>query len=255
MTHYTETFFDTHAGLSKGSAQHVAPLVLQLVNPQSVVDVGCGIGTWLSVFKDLGAQRILGIDGDYVKLDQLLFPKNDFLAHDLTRPLVLPDDKKGPYDLAVSLEVGEHIPTESSRQYVSTLASLAPVVLFSAALPHQGGTHHINEQWPNFWAKLFEENGYRTVDWLRPQIWGDPQVAYYYAQNSLLFVNPQKLDELPQLQPYVVAADDPSLSRVHPTLWQTVNDPRTRSVWYLLSALPVALSNAASRRINRILKK
>ena len=92
------------------------------------------------------------------------------------------------FDLAISLEVAEHIPESSAEQFVTTLVSLAPVVLFSAAIPGQGGASHVNEQWQNYWALLFRDKGYFTVDWLRPLIWNNPKVAYYYSQNSLLFL-------------------------------------------------------------------
>lgn len=220
---YDETFYNTYAASSARSAAKVVPHILQLFSPKSVVDVGCGIGTWLSVFEKQGVKDIFGIDGDYVNRNQLLINQRYFLSHDLTYPL--PKEKFRSFDLAISLEVGEHLPHESADQFVSTLVSLAPIVLFSAAIPHQGGTYHINEQWPNYWAKLFRNKGYVTLDLLRSHIWGDPQVEYYYAQNSLLYIEASYLEKFPNLKEYIVSADNEMLSRVHPVKWLEANAP------------------------------
>ena len=50
------------------------------------------------------------------------------------------------FDLAISLEVAEHPPEEFAEPLVERLVTAAPFVLFSAAIPEQGGIHHVNEQ-------------------------------------------------------------------------------------------------------------
>lgn len=255
MGHYTEYFFRTYTSESRGSAEEVVPLVIRSLSPKSVVDVGCGIGTWLSVFHELGVNDILGIDGEYVNRDKLFFPPENFFAHDLKKPLVLPSALRSSFDLAVSLEVAEHLPESSAAQIVSTLVSLAPVVLFSAAIPLQGGTNHVNEQWQNYWAMLFRDKEYVTIDWLRPQIWDNPNVAYYYAQNILLFVSEGHLDQYPEFQDYIVAPEDTVLSKVHPIKWFEANNPRCQPLRKVLAALPFSAVNAVSRRLKRLVGK
>jgi SAM-dependent methyltransferase len=124
----------------------VVPTVLRLVQPEPVVDVGCGDGAWLSVFRELGVNHRFGLDGDYVDRRLLQIPQDQFSATDLSLPFRLPCT----FDLAVSLEVAEHLPPQSAEDFVDSLTRLAPVVLFSAAIPLQGGTHHLNEQWPDY---------------------------------------------------------------------------------------------------------
>ena len=126
------------------------PLIIDLVNPRSVIDIGCGTGTWLSVFKDHNIDDLKGVDGDWVKDELLLIPKACFIAHDLTQELQI----EQRFDLAVSLEVAEHLDKQYARNFVSTLVKLSSVVLFSAAIPFQGGTHHVNEEWPDFSGKV-----------------------------------------------------------------------------------------------------
>ncbi|MEJ7829061.1 MAG: methyltransferase domain-containing protein [Segetibacter sp.] len=253
MEHYDETFYNTYAAYSSGSARKVVPHLIEIFSPKSVVDVGCGIGTWLSVFEKQGVKDILGIDGSYVNRSQLLFDQKDFLPHDLTRPL--PKEKYRRFDLAMSLEVGEHLPEASAEQLVTTLVSLAPVVLFSAAIPHQGGTNHINEQWQNYWAKLFRQKGYATLNFLISRIWGDPQVEYYYSQNSLLYIETTYLEKFQNLKEYVVSADNEMLSRVHPIKWLKANNRPPPPLRNLLKALPTSLKHTLSYHLNRSFKK
>jgi len=253
MGHYDETFYNTYAPYSSESASKVIPYILQLFSPKSVVDVGCGIGTWLSVFKNQGVEDILGIDGDYVNRNQLLFDQNHFLSHDLTQPL--PSENIRRFDLAISLEVGEHLPQSSAEQFINTLISLAPIVLFSAAIPHQGGTYHINEQWPNYWAKLFKQKGYVTMDLLRPRIWGDRQVEYYYSQNSLLYIEESYVENFPNLKKYIVSADNEWLSIVHPLKWLKANNPPPQPLRNLMKALPHSLIYTIRYYMKNIFKK
>lgn len=137
---------------NRDSAQHVVPLVSSLIHPSSVVDVGCGSGAWLDVFRKHGASRILGLDGYNVDPAWLCIPQDCFRALDLSKPFQVAE----VFDLAVCLEVAEHLPKDAAPGFIQSLARLAPGVLFSAAVPLQGGTHHVNEQWPGYWQDLFE---------------------------------------------------------------------------------------------------
>ena len=82
---------------------------------QSVLDVGCGAGAWLTVWKSLGAET-LGLDGNYVRPEQLLISPGEFSAVDLSASFSL--DRR--FDLAQSLEVAEHLPA-SSGGFVDSL--------------------------------------------------------------------------------------------------------------------------------------
>ena len=180
---YDRAFYLDQASGSARSASVIIPLLRELLPVRSVCDVGCGVGTWLHCWLDHGVTDVLGIDGDHVPREQLLIPADKFLAADLRRPLRW----KRRFDLAMSLEVAEHLPPARAEAFVADLASLAPVVLFSAAIPGQGGTGHVNERWQGYWASLFAQAGLIACDVLRPRIWQDDRVEYWYRQNILLF--------------------------------------------------------------------
>ncbi len=211
---------------TRHSAAEILPIILDLLKPVSIVDVGCGLGEWLAVGGDLGVGDFLGVDGDWVQPSQLAIPVEKFLKHDLSTPLKL----KRRFDLALSLEVAEHIPTDAARTFVQSVCRAADVAVFSAAIPGQGGRHHVNEQWPAYWADLFQEFGYDCYDVLRPRLWNNPRVAWYYAQNCLIFArHPQAL---------LGAAVRP-LPLVHPALW-SAEVSRMKSPGKLLERLPKA---------------
>jgi len=211
-TRYSDEFYDGQRDGSRRSAELAVPWLLSVVPARSVVDIGCGVGTWLSVFRKEGVSDVLGMDGSYVDRERLLIPGDQFVPADLRAP-------RSPgrtFDLALSLEVAEHLPHESSRQFVEFITSLAPIVVFSAATPGQTGTGHINEQWPEYWAERFEERGYRVIDCIRPRLWSEPSVEWWYAQNTLMYATEAALASNEQLARFAERTERARLSMVHP---------------------------------------
>jgi SAM-dependent methyltransferase len=182
---YTSGFYAGIVPGARRSADVVVPRLLDLVRPRSVIDVGCGIGSWLAAFRRLGVDDVFGVDGHHVDVAALEIPSASFRAVDLRQPLTL----GRAFDLVVSLEVAEHLPAESAAGFVESLTRLGPVVAFSAAVPAQGGVGHVNEQWPDYWIRLFDQRDFAVVDALRSALWTNDEVDWWYAQNILLFVS------------------------------------------------------------------
>lgn len=208
---YTPDFYAWQMQRSLDSARVILPLLLAHVAPRSVVDVGCGVGPWLKACAELGIDDHLGLDGDYINPSQLMIPAGNFTARDLNQPIRL--DRR--FDLCLSLEVGEHLPADRAAAYVQDLTRLADVVLFSAAIPYQGGTAHVNEQWPEYWAILFARCGFTAIDVIRPQVEADTRVCAWYRQNTLVFAAPAALDRFPAS---ALAAGRP-LTRIDPEIY------------------------------------
>jgi hypothetical protein len=184
---YDPTFYKTVNRGSGSSARVCVPLVVDLLSPSSVVDVGCGQGEWLQAFADLGVVDYHGVDGGHITDAQLVIPPERFSRHNLTEPLRL----GRCFDVGLSLEVGEHLPARAAPAYIAGLVALAPAVVFSAAVPGQGGVNHVNEQWPWYWKELFARHGYVQLDPFRKTIWQNPEVAVYYQHNLFLYVDPR----------------------------------------------------------------
>ena len=209
---YTSEFYQLIRKGSASSAEIIVPLVLRCVPARSVVDVGCGEGSWLAVFQTLGVDDFLGLDGDYIDRSRLLIPQEKFRAVDLAEPFFL----ERTFDLAISMEVAEHLPPESAEGFIESLARLAPAVLFSAAIPHQGGNNHLNEQWPDRWAALFEVRGYVTVDCVRRRVWRNEAVEWWYAQNTFLFARREVVEGNGALKAEFERTDPNQFRLVHP---------------------------------------
>jgi SAM-dependent methyltransferase len=213
---------------TRESARIILPIVISLLKPASIVDVGCGAGHWLAAALELGVSDFQGVEGDWIGAAELAVPREKIVIHNLGAPL----DLGRRFDLAISLEVAEHLPESKAREFIQDLCRAADRVLFSAAIPGQGGRHHLNEQWPKYWADFFGELGYGCHDLMRLQVWTNPRVLWYYAQNCLLFVREGTSSGLgPAAEP---------LPLVHPAAW-SAQVARWNSPGKLLEHLPKAL--------------
>lgn len=217
MTHiYTNTFFDYIDEGARRSAERIVGLVADWISPHSVLDLGCGRGVWLGVWRAAGADEVTGVDGDYVDRSTLAIPERSFCAADLTKPLAL--DRK--FDIAQSLEVGEHLPQGAADQLVNSLTQSADIVLFSAAVTGQGGEFHINEQPLSYWQDKFLKRGYRAYDCLRPELRADRSVEPWYRFNSVLYANAQGAARLPDAVLRTALSDGEQLKDAGTLTWQ-----------------------------------
>jgi SAM-dependent methyltransferase len=183
---YDSRYYSGQIEGSSRAAGVVTPLVLALVgDTHTVVDIGCGTGSWLAAFKAAGVSEVLGLDGGVPDATQQMIAAEEYRRVDLERSIVLPRR----FDLCLSLEVAEHLPPRRAESFIADLCALADVVLFGAAIPGQGGTNHVNECWPGVWAAIFADLGYRACDAIRPRIWQDERVEFWYRQNTLLYAN------------------------------------------------------------------
>jgi len=181
---YSPEFYAKQQARSRTSARAVLPILLKYIEPRSAIDVGCGVGTWAAELASLGVEAD-GIDGEYVLQNELQISRERFRPIDLEQ---LPSSETiGRYDLAICMEVAEHLRAENGPALVDFLIGLAPNILFGAAIPGQGGRNHINERWQSYWVSLFEERGFHCHDVIRSAVWSDAGVEPWYAQNAFLF--------------------------------------------------------------------
>jgi hypothetical protein len=224
-TAYTKTFFNNQSSGSLSSAEETIPVIMEYFSPTSVVDVGCGVATWLSVWEKKGVSDIQGLDGDYVQKDQLMIDPSKFSAVDLEKGISL----SRRFDLVTSLEVGEHLQPGSAAQFVHSLCSLGDVVVFSAAVPYQGGVNHYNEQYPDYWIAHFAENGYSVYDPLRARLWHNNRIDGSYRQNMLIFVN----DKVKEKYHAITKEKKEVLPLIHPAVFEYWMEQYHRNKRYL----------------------
>jgi SAM-dependent methyltransferase len=246
---YGAAFYDELEDDVRSSADVIVPIVTGLVRPASVLDVGCGRGTWLATFAANGVTDYVGVDGPHVAAGDLAIPPERFVAHDLSTPVAM----GRRFDLVVSLEVAEHLGPALGDAFVASLVAHAPCVLFSAAVPFQGGAGHVNERWPSQWAQAFAAHDYVAVDAIRPAVWADERVAFWYAQNTLLYVERSRLADIESRVATPGARSGPPLDLVHPGLHVRDHTRPARpaappSLSRVLRDLPGAAYRAVSRR-------
>jgi hypothetical protein len=182
---YSSDFFDYIDSGSRASARVIPRLLLDQLKIDSLLDVGSGHGAWAAEWSKAGVGEVIAVDGHYVKSDQLAIAPESFIAHDLSLPL----DLGRRFDLVQSLEVAEHLLHEHASGFIDSLTRHGDIVVFSAAVPHQGGEHHVNEQLPEYWRQLFAARGFDVFDWIRPRVAGNREVKAWYRFNTLIYAN------------------------------------------------------------------
>jgi SAM-dependent methyltransferase len=256
-TPYTPHYYDLYRQGSRHSAEVVLGLVFELVRPLSVIDFGCGIGAWLAIAQEQGAEEICGLDGPWAAAAELEIPIESFVSCDLTQPV----DLRRRFELALCVEVAEHLPEESAATLVRSLTLASPVVLFSAAIPGQGGVDHLNEQWPSYWATLFRIFDFVSIDCLRSALWLDERVEASYRQNLMLYVERALLPRFRDQAGSGPVSDDP-MPLVHPRVFELavshakaqfpeVEAVRLRSVLPFTACVGLA---ASRRRLSRFFR-
>jgi SAM-dependent methyltransferase len=165
-----------------GGAAAALSTILHSKIPASVLDVGCGTGTWMRAAIDLGVKTVRGVDGILVPDCKLLIDKALVEQHDLTKPF----DFGAKFELVLCLEVGEHLPQSAAPGFVASITTHADTALFSAACPEQPGQNHVNCQWPAYWQELFNKYGFVCADSVRWNIWTDALIEPWYRQNMFL---------------------------------------------------------------------
>ena len=183
-------------GQNRESALRILKILFDYVEPKSVLDVGCGLGTWLRVAQELGLQEVHGIEGSWLDTKQLQVDPTRVTILDLERGFNL----GRRFDLAFCLEVGEHLSPSAADPLVASLVAHTDTVLFSAAIPFQGGHHHVNEQFPDYWSERFARYGFRPIDLLRPRIWDDRAMHWWLRQNVLIFAHERVIAANAKLQ-------------------------------------------------------
>ena len=211
LEEYNQNFYQSRNNDTKFSAHTILSILLgNIPKVKSAVDIGCGVGTWLAALKENGVQEIQGFDGSWVDQNLLVIPKENFKA----APLHIKLDLNKKYDLVICLEVAEHLPITFAKDFINSLTSFSDFVLFSAAIPNQGGNHHINEQWPEYWVNHFQKNDFVVFDFIRPKIWEETKIPFWYKQNILFFAKKNRLSEI-KAKP---TENGTALRMIHPQL-------------------------------------
>lgn len=201
---YSPDFYQTWLPGMIAAGDHMLGHLFKYHVFDTVIDFGAGVGAWLNGAHKHGARKLLGIEGEWVRNMRVegLGAPVEYLHGDLNDGGLLASlGKEERFDLAICVEVAEHVLPERSLQLVHALCQSAPTVVFGGALPRQWGNGHINCRSHRFWADIFASHGYRLVDFFRPYFWFHRHVPHWYAQNTFLFVSDQSPQSLKDFSP------------------------------------------------------
>lgn len=213
MNNYNNNFYGNNKTRIK-SALKILTLVFKKIKVDSILDVGCGRGAWLNVAKKNGVKIIDGVDGIWNN-GKMIDQDIKFKSLDLNKKF----DLKKKYDLTLCLEVAEHLDKNSSDNLISSLSKTSDVILFSAAFKYQGGVNHINENLHSYWANLFLKYNFVPFDIIRPAIWSNDKVSYWYRQNTFLYLkkNSSKFNDL--CKSYNYLKNNKLMDSIHPEMF------------------------------------
>ena len=195
---YINFFYLKHRPLTLSSAKKIIKLFPNFFQPDSILDIGCGTGEWIQTFKDrYPLCRFTGIDGKWIKKNNLVCKDFDFLDIDLNLELSSNVFNK-KYDLVNCLETITDLTEQRGKDLVKKICKITNLCLFSSGTPVQTHGPHKNQQWQSYWHVLFDKNEFTAIDFIRPSIWNDDDVGPYYRQNCFLFVKKSWLNNNPQ---------------------------------------------------------
>jgi hypothetical protein len=229
----------------------IMQIILPIYKPNSIIDLGCGSGSWLhTISKEYKISEFLGVDGHWIDENELLIPQTNFNTHNL-QDVYTPNRK---FDMAISMEVAEHLNEEYADNFVTSLVNSSDLILFSAAIPSQGGTNHFNERKQSYWKYIFSKKGYECIDLIRPQIWNLDGVRTDYKQNSLLYIKKILLeDPNSPLSKFIDLENKNIIDIVHPELFErrlnVESDLRVIGIKKVIKALPSLIYSALKNRI------
>lgn len=227
----TDIYHDLHQGqLSRQeqdthrSASTILQMLREYLTPASLLDVGCGLGIWLKAASEMGINDVLGLEGPWIKDANLAVAPELIKECDLEKPFSL----GRRFDVIVCSEVAEHLSETSSADFINSLVSHSDYILFSAAVPYQGGHHHVNEQFLHYWVAHFARHEFAVVDVFRPKIWDDSKILWWLRQNLVLFVRQTTAERNPSLRQELKV--NRPISVVHPAVYYERVTSRTKKL-------------------------
>lgn len=178
---YSKDYYSIHDENSYKSATVILNQLSNYISPSSIIDWGCGSGTWCKAAIEIWNVSIIGIDQHDFDGYQMYISQSNYRKEDIRKEIWV-----NKVELAICVEVIEHIDEYYEDAVIDNICSCSDTILFSGALPFQGGTGHINEKPYSYWVKKFRERGYNLDDRIRRDIWDNSDVEIWYRNNIML---------------------------------------------------------------------
>jgi hypothetical protein len=211
---YDQAFYNSIRPGCQAAAAQVIPWLMDLFNPQSIIDIGCGEGHFLAEAKRCGAAEVYGVDGHEWADRRMEIAVGEYRRHNFESSRYIAGKMR---ELAICLEVAEHLSAAAAERLVADLCNMAPMVLFSAAIPGQGGEGHQTEKWQSWWAERFYQRKFWAHPFIQSKFWDVAAIPPWYRQNWMLYIREDITADItlpPQFERQFVA------DRVHPDIFR-----------------------------------
>lgn len=186
---YDDSYFEGIETYALQSKDGISKSILDLFEPDSLIDIGCGTG---AVIDELGKNGIKVVGFDYSEAALKICREKGLsvTSFDIEAEPQIPD---AHFDVALCTEVAEHIPEEHANYLIDMLTTLAPQVVFTAAFPGQADIEnhdHVNEQEQPYWIEKFKARRFELQPSLVEEMqamWISANVSEFYTQNLMIF--------------------------------------------------------------------
>jgi hypothetical protein len=235
-TKYPAEWHNIYGRKTEHSADVILRQLRKIFPVSSFLEAGCGSGHWTKVAQSLGVADCIAADGEWALNNDLVIDRQIFKVADFNNPV----DWGRRFDMAICLEVAEHVKGDAAEAIVESLTQASDVVYFGAAIPFQGGYGHINERWPSWWRAKFEARKYTCYDLVRPIIWHDNTIHYWYRQNAFCYVNTNNVEMTQRAveAQREIYANAILIDAVHPEKYEDFASYRSIALRRLLPQIP-----------------
>ncbi len=213
-------FADTSANLA--SAIEVIEVIWPwIADIGSFADLGGGMGSWSKALELKGISNFNLIDHPLTPVENILIEnKSNFTPVDLELDLPVYEH----YDLVICTEVFEHFSEKRALELLEWINASTDFILFSAAIPRQGGLGHVNLQRHAYWHEKFSNLGFSFFDGFKPEIISNQGIKYWFRQNLFLYHRGKFTERFQNLSNIT----NPEFELVHKSI---LNKPIGRKEW------------------------
>lgn len=154
---YSEKYYRKHKEIDEKWATPLARLFIRTLGIRSMLDLGCGVGSYLRGALEENLSNVVGVEmnADLARPFMGAVVSTVAIQGDITKPL----DLHGQFDCVLSVETGEHLQPEGTAGFIDNLKSCSSrLIVLTAAPPGQRGTQHINLRPRSEWIAMITED-------------------------------------------------------------------------------------------------
>lgn len=180
---YNDEFFEWHVKYAHEYQVKTFAWFIEKYQPKSVIDFGCGIGSYLQSAYNKGI-KVKGFEISESAEKYTHGSIQPFIYYmDCTKPIYT-----GTYDCALSFETAEHIDPAGTDQFIDNIKRAAgKYILFTAAPPGQEGCGHINMHPREWWVEKFNLPVNETMTKEISEAWAEIGCPAYISSNLIVF--------------------------------------------------------------------